>query len=88
MKPTVIEGSRPTYDSISSGDYPLSRPLFFYVKKAHVGVIPGLAEFVAEFTSEKAWGPEGYLADRGLIALPDDERSKAAQSAKKMAPMK
>ena len=88
VKPAVIEGSRPTYDSISSGDYPLSRPLFFYVKKAHVGVIPGLAEFVAEFTSEKAWGPEGYLADRGLIALPDDERSKAAQSAKKMAPMK
>lgn len=87
VKPAVIEGSQPTYDSISSGDYPLSRPLFFYVKKAHVGVIPGLAEFVAEFTSEKAWGPEGYLVDRGLIALPDEERSKAAQAAKKMAPM-
>lgn len=88
VKPAVIEGSQPTYDSISSGDYPLSRPLFFYVKKAHVGVIPGLAEFVAEFTSEKAWGPEGYLADRGLIALPDEERSKVAQAAKKMVPMK
>ncbi|HXF08628.1 MAG: PstS family phosphate ABC transporter substrate-binding protein [Pseudomonadota bacterium] len=88
VKPAIINGSRPTYESISGGAYPLSRPLFFYVKKAHVGVIPGIAEFVAEFTSEKAFGPEGYLADRGLIALPDDERKKVADAAKKMATLK
>ena len=51
----------------------LSRPLFFYVKKAHVGSIPGIREYVAEFTSEKAMGEEGYLADRGLVPLPAAE---------------
>ena len=53
-----------------------SRALYFYVKKAHVGKIPGVKEYVAEFTSEKAWGEEGYLADCGLIPMPDAERKK------------
>ena len=51
---------------------PVSRSLYFYVKKAHVGVIPGIKEFVAEFTSDRAMGEDGYLADKGLIALPQD----------------
>ena len=88
VKPAILNGSRPTYESISGGAYPLSRPLFFYVKKAHVGVIPGIPEFLAEFTSEKAFGPEGYLTDRGLIALPDDERKKVADVAKKLTTLK
>lgn len=88
VKPAIINGSRPSYESISGGAYPLSRPLFFYVKKAHVGVIPGITEFVAEFTSEKAFGPEGYLTDRGLIALPDADRKKVTESAKMMATLK
>ena len=88
VKPAIINGSRPSYESISGGAYPLSRPLFFYVKKAHVGVIPGITEFVAEFTSEKAFGPEGYLTDRGLIALPDADRKQVADAAKKMATLK
>jgi phosphate transport system substrate-binding protein len=88
VKPAILNGSRPSYESISGGAYPLSRPLFFYVKKAHVGVIPGIAEFLAEFTSEKAFGPEGYLTDRGLIALPDADRKQVADSAKKMATLK
>lgn len=88
VKPAIINGSRPSYESISGGAYPLSRPLFFYVKKAHVGVIPGIPEFLAEFTSEKAFGPEGYLTDRGLIALPDDERKKVADVAKKLTTLK
>ncbi len=71
-----IEGIEDTYDNISSGKYPISRSLYIYVKKAHVGVIPGIREYLTEFTSDKAWGPEGYLADKGLIALPDAERSK------------
>jgi phosphate transport system substrate-binding protein len=71
-----IDGVTSDYDNISSGKYPISRSLFIYVKKAHVGVIPGIREFLAEFTSDKAWGPDGYLADKGLIALPDAERKK------------
>ena len=85
MQGSLINGVDGSYDNISSGKYPISRSLFFYVKKAHVGVVPGIKEFVAEFTSEKAWGPDGYLADKGLIALPDDERAKVRQQAMELA---
>ena len=71
-----VDGVEPTFENIASGDYPVSRPLFFYVKKAHARVIPGLQDFVKAFASENAWGPEGYLADAGLIPMPDDERRK------------
>jgi phosphate transport system substrate-binding protein len=70
-----INGVAPEFEAIASGDYPVSRSLFFYVKKAHVGVVPGIAEFLAEFTSEDAWGEEGYLTDKGLIPLTDAERA-------------
>jgi phosphate transport system substrate-binding protein len=73
---SLINGVADDYDDISSGKYPISRSLYFYVKKAHVGVVPGIREFIAEFTSDKAWGPDGYLADKGLIALPEAEREK------------
>ena len=69
-----IGGVNPTFEAIASGDYPVSRALFFYVKKDHVGVIPGVDSYIAEFTSEMAWGPEGYLADKGLIPMSDSER--------------
>jgi phosphate transport system substrate-binding protein len=46
------------------------------VKKAHVGVIPGMKEYIAEFTSDKAWGENGYLSDKGLIPMPEKEREK------------
>ncbi len=82
VKAAEVNGETPTYENISSGKYPISRPLFFYVKKGHLGLIPGIAEYVAEFTSEKAWGPEGYLADKGLIPLPDAERKQVAADAK------
>jgi phosphate transport system substrate-binding protein len=62
-----LEGVTPTFETVSSGKYPASRPLFIYVKKAHVGVIPGLKEFIAEYVSERAIGEEGYLADKGLV---------------------
>lgn len=83
-----IDGVEPTYETIASGQYPVSRPLFFYVKKAHIGVIPGIQEFVAEFTSEKAWGDQGYLAEKGLIPLPEAERKEGAAAAKKLASVK
>lgn len=87
LKAAPIDGRKPTYELIANGSYPVSRPLFFYVKKAHIGVIPGLEEYIAEFTSEKASGPEGYLADKGLIALPEADRKKAAANAKSLTPI-
>jgi len=87
IKGSKIKGVEPTFESIAAGDYPVSRSLYFYVKKAHVGTIPGIGEYVKEFTSEKAWGDEGYLADKGLIPLPKKERDKVAKSARAMKPM-
>ena len=69
-----INGTEPTFEAIADGQYPISRSLYFYVKKDHIGKIPGLREFIAEFTSEKAVGLEGYLSDRGLIPLPASDR--------------
>ena len=77
----AIEGVMPAFDAIASGKYALSRSLYFYVKKAHLGLVPGLNEYVAEFTSPQAWGPEGYLAKRGLVPMPDAERMRYAQVA-------
>jgi phosphate transport system substrate-binding protein len=83
-----IEGVTPTFETIASGEYPVSRPLFFYVKKAHVGVIPGIKEYIAEFTSDKAMGSDGYLAERGLIPLPKAERAKVMETTKNLTAMK
>jgi phosphate transport system substrate-binding protein len=73
---SLLEGVSPVFETIASGKYPASRPLFIYVKKAHVGVIPGIKEFVTEYVSDKALGQEGYLADKGLIPPSDSERAK------------
>jgi phosphate transport system substrate-binding protein len=73
---SLVDGKSPTFEAISDGSYPVSRPLYFYVKKAHVGSIPGMKEFVAEFTADKAFGPDGYLTDKGLIPMGDKERKK------------
>ena len=70
----LINSVEPEFEAIAEGDYPVSRSLYFYVKKAHVGVVPGIEAFLNEFTSEDAWGEEGYLADKGLIPLTEDER--------------
>ena len=75
---SLIEGEAPTFENISAGKYAVSRPLFIYIKKAHISVIPGIKEFITEFSSEKAWGDEGYLADKGMIPMPADERKKYA----------
>ena len=69
MKGATIDGAIPEFETIASGEYQISRPLYFYVKKAHVAEIPGMNEFLTEFTSEKAMGQEGYLTDKGLIPL-------------------
>lgn len=74
LKVATINGVVPSTESIASGEYPVSRPLFFYVKKAHLGVIPGLKEFVDFFVSDDMIGPDSPLADYGLVAAPDAER--------------
>ena len=84
IKGAMVDGVEPTFELIASGKYGVSRSLYFYVKKEHVGVIPGIAEFVAEFTNEKAWGPDGYLVDKGLIPLPDADRKTVANAANAM----
>lgn len=73
---SLIEGKKPTFENIAEGAYPVSRPLYFYVKNAHVGSVPGIKEYLAEFTADKAWGEEGYLTDKGLIPMPEAERNK------------
>jgi len=80
MQGSLINGVEPEFELIADGDYPVSRSLYFYVKKAHVGVVPGIQEFLSEFTSEDTWGEEGYLADKGLIPMTDDERQEGARS--------
>ncbi len=76
VKGSMVNGAAPEFETIASGEYPVSRPLYFYVKKAHVAEIPGMKEFLAEFTSEKAMGDEGYLTDKGLIPLDADKYQK------------
>jgi phosphate transport system substrate-binding protein len=85
IKGANVEGVIPTFENISSGKYKVARPLFIYVKLNHVGSIPGIKEFVTEYTSEKAWGKDGYLSAKGLVPLPDADRKKGAQSAQSMA---
>jgi phosphate transport system substrate-binding protein len=87
VKGALVDGVAPTFDAIADGDYPVSRPLYFYVKKAHVDVIPGLRGFLREFTSERAWGEEGYLSDRGLIPMPDEERAAVAAAVRDLTPL-
>ncbi len=81
IKGAMIDGVPAEFENIAAGDYPVSRSLYFYVKQQHVGVIPGIKEFVGEFTSENAWGPDGYLVDKGLIPLPDADRKSVMESA-------
>lgn len=82
-----IEGVDISLESIQEYSYPIARPLFFYVKRAHIGVIPGLQEYLAEFTAEGAIGDEGYLIDTGLVPLEAGQRSKLSADVKNMVTM-
>merc|ERR1712127_81786 len=74
----TIDGQQPTFDSISTGEYRVSRALFFYVKKAHIGTVPGIEEFLNAFISKDTIGEDGYLLDRGLIPLGPDAYAEMA----------
>ena len=87
MQGAMVDGVEPTFENIAAGDYGVSRSLYFYVKKEHVGVVPGISDFVAEFTSDKAWGDEGYLVDKGLIPLPEEDRKSVRASSMNLSPL-
>jgi len=82
VRAVAINGVLPTFETIASDKYTAARPLFVYVKKAHINVIPGLREFMEEYVSNKAIGEEGYLADRGLVALEKSELAKSRTDVK------
>lgn len=88
IKGSKVEGVEPTFDAIADGEYGVSRSLYFYVKKAHIGVVPGMLEFVEEFVSDKAYGEEGYLTDKGLIPLTEEEREAMTEQATGLVPLK
>ncbi len=81
LKVATMSGISPSVETIASGEYPVSRPLFFYVKKAHLGVIPGLKDYIEFFVSDDMAGPEGPLAAYGLVADPELAATQAAVAA-------
>ena len=83
----TVNGVAPEFETIADSRYPISRPLYFYVKTAHATMIPGMQEYLAEFTSEKAWGEDGYLSDKGLIPMPEDERAQFSNDVKNLIPL-
>jgi len=80
LKVATVSGIVPSVETIASGEYPVSRPLFFYVKKAHLGVIPGLKDYVEFFTSDDMIGPDSPLAEYGLVPAPDAEREEVRKA--------
>src|SRR5262249_62114520 len=87
LKVATMSGVTPSVETIATGKYPVSRPLFFYVKKDHIGVIPGLKEYVEFFTSDRMIGAKGPLASYGLVPLPDAERKDVQDLVKRGKPM-
>ncbi|PZX17560.1 phosphate ABC transporter substrate-binding protein (PhoT family) [Palleronia aestuarii] len=77
LKVATMGGVEPSTETIASGEYPVSRPLYFYVKKAHIGVIPGLKEYAEFFVNDQVAGPGGPLSDYGLV--PDPELAETQQ---------
>ncbi len=87
VKAETIDGVSPTLTTIADGSYPLARSLYIYVKVAHIGVTPGLEQFVQEFLSDASAGRGGYLQDRGLVPLPADQLTAQRAVATAMTPM-
>lgn len=79
---SVVDGQAPTFEAIAGGEYKVSRPLYFYVKKAHIGTVPGIEEYLNSFVSEDAIGEDGYLVDKGLIPLGGEKYEEVAKSAR------
>ena len=87
LQGATIDGISPEVQTIASGDYPLSRALYFYVKKDRLGKVPGLTQYLQLFTNESTWGPAGYLATLGLITMPEEERHQFRQVIEQESPL-
>jgi phosphate transport system substrate-binding protein len=87
LQGSTIQGVAPTFENIADAKYPVARSLYFYVKNAHLGVVPGIREYIAEFTSEAAIGEDGYLADKGLIPLPEDQIEQVRAASLQLTPL-
>lgn len=82
-----INGVTPEFEEIADGSYPIARSLYFYIKQSHVGQVPGMQEFLSEFTAEDTWGEDGYLTDKGLIPLSEKERENWAEKINSLHPL-
>jgi len=87
LQGAIVDGKEPTFENIADGSYTVSRSLYFYVKQQHIDKVPGIKEYVAEFTNDRAWGDEGYLVEKGLIPLPAADRKAMRDMANGMAPL-
>ncbi|MFD2184532.1 substrate-binding domain-containing protein [Rhodoplanes azumiensis] len=87
LKGVPIDGVAPDFDTIASDKYKGSRRMYVYIKKAHIGVIPGLDKFAAEYVSNKATGEDGYLAKKGLVTLPKNQLEISRKNVEGMVPM-
>ena len=81
LRGTIVDGVEPTFETIASAKYPASRPLFIYVKNAHLQAIPGIRQFAAEYVRESTFGPQGYLRQLGLVPSPDAARQRSGRMA-------
>ena len=84
IKGAVVNNIAPSFENIADGKYKISRSLYFYIKHAHIGTVPGIKEYVREFTSPQAIGEDGYLLDKGLIPLPEAERAQMRENGAQM----
>lgn len=84
VKAVKIGGVEPTMDTVSSGEYPMSRSMFIYAKKQHIGVVPGMEEFLKEYGSMRALGPDGYLVEKGLIPAPEAQLKESFKKVKNL----
>jgi phosphate transport system substrate-binding protein len=87
LKGVALDGVAPEFDAIAAGKYKGARRMYVYIKKAHIGAVPGLDKFAAEYVSDKALGKDGYLARKGLVTLPKGELEAVKKSVGEMAPM-
>jgi phosphate transport system substrate-binding protein len=87
LKGVALDNVAPSFEAIAAGEYKGARAMFVYIKKAHVGVIPNLDKFAAEYVSDAALGEDGYLADKGLVTLPPEKLAKVKETVAAMAPL-
>jgi phosphate transport system substrate-binding protein len=88
IKGVSVDGVVPSYETIAGGEYKVARPLFIYGKKQHIGLVPGMKEFIAEYVSDKAIGEDGYLSAKGLVTLPEADAEKTKAVAKDLETIK